>query len=43
MTVLLLFFAGAWDLNKAVELKWSEGDRWVMTMDLPAGAVYEYK
>lgn len=35
--------AGCWDLNKAVDLQWTEGDRWMATMDLPAGSVYEYK
>lgn len=34
---------GSWDLGKALELTWSEGDRWIATVELPAGGVYEYK
>ncbi len=34
---------GNWDVNKALQLQWTEGDRWVATLELPAGAVYEYK
>lgn len=34
---------GSWDVNKALQLQWTEGDRWVATIELPAGAVYEYK
>ncbi|GIL89331.1 hypothetical protein Vretimale_18659 [Volvox reticuliferus] len=34
---------GSWDINKALVLNWTEGDRWVATVELPAGAVYEYK
>ncbi|GLC37067.1 hypothetical protein PLESTB_001395300 [Pleodorina starrii] len=34
---------GSWDVNQALVLQWTEGDRWVATVELPAGAVYEYK
>ncbi|KAG2483610.1 hypothetical protein HYH03_017552 [Edaphochlamys debaryana] len=34
---------GNWDINKALDLHWSEGDRWLATIELPAGSVYEYK
>ncbi|PNH01901.1 Phosphoglucan, water dikinase, chloroplastic [Tetrabaena socialis] len=34
---------GLWDINKALVLAWTEGDRWVATLELPAGSVYEYK
>eukprot|EP00198_Chlamydomonas_reinhardtii_P007488 XP_001696825.1 predicted protein [Chlamydomonas reinhardtii] len=34
---------GNWDINKALVLSWTDGDRWVATIELPAGSVYEYK
>ena len=34
---------GSWDVNKALVLSWTEGDRWVAAVELPAGSVYEYK
>ncbi|KXZ45404.1 hypothetical protein GPECTOR_55g310 [Gonium pectorale] len=34
---------GNWDINKALDLSWTEGDRWLATLELPAGSVYEYK
>lgn len=30
--------AGEWTLGRAPELKWSEGDNWHVTVQLPAGA-----
>lgn len=35
--------AGNWNIKNAVELRWSAGDQWVATVQLPAGGVYEYK
>lgn len=34
---------GKWQLDDAPEMKWSEGDKWHVTVDLPAGSVVEYK
>ncbi|EFJ42805.1 hypothetical protein VOLCADRAFT_97031 [Volvox carteri f. nagariensis] len=34
---------GSWDINKALNLDWTDGDRWIAAVELPAGAVYEYK
>lgn len=34
---------GSWSLDKAVELRWAEGDQWTASVALPAGEVYEYK
>jgi hypothetical protein len=33
---------GRWDIKKAVELEWHEGDLWTCQLQLPAGA-HEYK
>lgn len=35
--------AGAWQLRDGMDLRWSEGDNWVGDVELPGGAVYEYK
>ncbi len=37
------FSAGDWNLKTAVDMRWSPGDLWVATVQLPAGFVYEYK
>lgn len=34
---------GGWDLEKALKMTWSEGDRWQATVELPAGAGVEWK
>lgn len=34
---------GAWELERAPVLTWSEGDDWRVTLDLPAGSQLEYK
>ncbi len=34
---------GSWALQHAPELQWSDGDRWHVSVDLPANGVYEYK
>ena len=34
---------GNWALQHAPELQWSDGDRWHVSIDLPANGVYEYK
>ncbi len=34
---------GTWDLGRAPELCWSEGDRWSVTVDLPTNRIVEYK
>lgn len=34
---------GNWDVRKALELRWSEGDLWRGEAVLPAGIIYEYK
>ncbi|KAK9802867.1 hypothetical protein WJX72_002038 [[Myrmecia] bisecta] len=34
---------GAWQLIDGPELHWSDGDRWHVDVQLPAGSVYEYK
>lgn len=34
---------GNWILADAVSLTWSDGDMWNATVELPAGAVVEYK
>lgn len=33
---------GSWDCARAPAMKWSEGDRWTLTMDLPPGK-HEFK
>jgi hypothetical protein len=33
---------GSWDCARAPAMKWGEGDRWTLTMDLPAGK-HEFK
>ena len=45
LLVLLFHHArtGAWNLEGAAELHWSDGDRWSATVELPAGRVVEYK
>lgn len=35
--------AGNWDISKAPELHWNEGDRWSVTLELPTSRVVEYK
>lgn len=39
----LTVYAGNWDVDKAAELKWTQGDTWTTTLSLPAGNKYEYK
>lgn len=39
----LLPSIGSWALQHAPELQWSDGDRWHVSIDLPANGVYEYK
>lgn len=34
---------GSWDVTKASELKWNEGDRWSTTVELTPGRIVEYK
>lgn len=34
---------GGWDLDKALKMTWSEGDRWQATVELPSGAGVEWK
>ncbi|GAB4813201.1 hypothetical protein N2152v2_000247 [Parachlorella kessleri] len=34
---------GGWVLTGAPELKWSEGDNWHATVELPTGCIVEYK
>jgi hypothetical protein len=34
---------GAWELQRAPVMTWSEGDDWRVTVDLPAGQEVEYK
>ncbi|KAL4423422.1 hypothetical protein ABPG77_010000 [Micractinium sp. CCAP 211/92] len=34
---------GGWDLDKALSMTWSEGDRWQASVALPAGAGVEWK
>lgn len=36
-------YAGNWDVDKAAELKWTQGDTWTTTLSLPTGNKYEYK
>lgn len=33
---------GDWDCDKAPAMKWSEGDQWLLSLDLPAGS-HEFK
>ncbi|PSC71393.1 Ribosome production factor 1 isoform A [Micractinium conductrix] len=33
---------GNWDTERAPSMRWTEGDRWVLTVDLPAGS-YDFK
>ena len=35
--------AGAWTLSGSPELQWMPGHRWHLALQLPAGAVFEYK
>ena len=37
------FPAGAWTLSGSPELQWTPGHRWHLALQLPAGAVSEYK
>ncbi|CAL8471033.1 g10575 [Coccomyxa elongata] len=34
---------GSWQLRDGPDLRWTEGDNWRATVELPAGTVYEYK
>lgn len=34
---------GAWSIHKAPSMQWSKGDVWHVSVQLPAGSVYEYK
>ncbi|MEW5305813.1 MAG: hypothetical protein WDW36_008330 [Sanguina aurantia] len=38
-----LGLSSSWKLSDALDLKWTDGDKWTATIDLPAGSVYEYK
>ena len=37
------WLAGSWQLSQSLELKWSEGDQWTASIELPAGRIAEYK
>ena len=39
----LLGNTGSWQLRDGPDLRWTEGDNWRATVELPAGTVYEYK
>ena len=39
----MLVRTGAWQLRNGLDLNWTEGNNWVADVELPAGAVYEYK
>ncbi len=34
---------GGWEVAAAPELRWNKGDVWTATLQLPAGAQFEYK
>ncbi len=35
--------AGSWNLSQGAELQWSPGDKWNTIVEIPAGAILEYK
>jgi len=37
------FSAGGWNMSQGAELEWSPGDKWNVIVEIPAGAVLEYK
>lgn len=34
---------GSWNLSQGAELQWSPGDKWNVIVEIPAGAILEYK
>lgn len=41
--IMIFVSPGAWQLRDGPDLRWTEGDNWRATVELPGGTVYEYK